>query len=165
METGDRDEALREQLTTLLRGGNAHLSFNEAVQDFPDDAINRWPDRVEYSFWHLVEHLRITQADIIAYLTESDYQERDWPTEYWPPHDRKASRAEWDASVAAFQGDLERLVTIVNDPETDLFGSVPSHDDHTVLREMLIVADHNAYHIGELAILRQGAGVWGRGHE
>jgi hypothetical protein len=161
----DRDHLMRGQLVDLLRGGNAHLPFAEAVADFPAATINVRPPNVDYTFWHLLEHLRITQADILAYLTRADYAAPAWPVEYWPPQDAVATKQDWDESVASFNRDLEAIVAIVADEATDLDGSVPSCAEHTVLREALIVADHNAYHIGEMGILRQVAGAWGPGHE
>ena len=158
------DPQLRDQLITLLRGGNAHLPFNEAVAEFPEEAINVRPPHVDYTFWHLVEHLRITQADILDYLTNADYQEPEWPAEYWPPREEQATASDWARSVAAFQRDLEAIVAIVADEQTDLFAPVPSNEQHSVLREVLIVADHNAYHIGELGILRQIDSAWGPNH-
>jgi hypothetical protein len=160
----DPQHPLREQLVRLLRGGNAHLPFVEAVADFPDEAINRRPPHVDYTFWHLIEHLRITQADILDYLTNPDYQAPEWPAEYWPARDEQATKQDWDASVATFQRDLEAIVAMVAGEHTDLFATVPSHTGHTILREILIVADHNAYHIGELGILRQIEQVWGPRH-
>lgn len=161
----DRDRTLRDHLIGLLRGGHAHMPFAEAVANFPAEAINRRPPRVDYTFWHLIEHLRITQADILAYLTQADYTAPEWPRDYWPAPDATATAREWDASIAAFTRDLEAIVAILDDPATDLFGIVPSNDEHTVVREALIVADHNAYHIGELGILRQIEDLWGEGHE
>jgi hypothetical protein len=160
----DRDRQLRDHLVQLLRGGNAHMPCAEAVAEFPELHINTRPPRVAYTFWHLVEHLRMTQADILAYLTQADYQAPAWPRDYWPALDTRATKLQWDESVAAFLRDLETLVRIVADDGTDLFGTVPSHDEHTVLREILIVADHNAYHIGELGILRQVGQAWSRRH-
>ncbi len=159
-----RDRLLREQLVGLLRGGNAHMPFTEAVTDFPEERINSRPPQVDYTFWHLLEHLRITQADILDYLTNASYEEPEWPREYWPPQDAQATKADWDSSVAAFRQDLEAIAAIVADENTDLLAAVPSNGEHTVLREALIVADHNAYHIGELAILRQVEHAWGPQH-
>ena len=160
----DRDCRLREQLVGLLRGGNAHMGFDAAVADFPAALINARPPNLEYTFWHLLKHLRLAQTDILEYVTTADYRERAWPDDYWPPREARATKAQWDASVAAFRRDLDALVAIVADERTDLFGPVPSHAAHTVLREALIVADHNAYHVGELGILRQVEGAWGPGH-
>lgn len=160
----NRDGRLRDHLVRVLRGGNAHMPFAEAVAEFPEAQINTRPPQVDYTFWHLQEHLRMTQADILAYLTTADYQAPAWPRDYWPARESRATKPEWDASVAAFQRDLEAIISIAADDGTDLFGTVPSHDEHTVLREVLIVADHNAYHIGELGILRQVTKAWSPRH-
>lgn len=158
------DQLSRQQLADLLKHGNAHLPFQEAVADFPIDKINRRPPNVPYSYWHLVEHLRITQRDILNYLRDANYAEPEWPKDYWPASDATTDQAGWDASIAAFEADLAELGATVEDPATDLTASVPSNPEHTVLREILIVADHNAYHVGELAILRQVDGTWGANH-
>jgi hypothetical protein len=160
----DRDRWLRHHLVGVLRGGNAHMPFTEAVAEFPAAQINTRPPQVDYTFWHLLEHLRITQADILAYLKQVDYHTPAWPQDYWPAPETLATTQAWDASVAAFQRDLEAIISIVAEDGTDLFRTVPSNDEHTVLREVLIVADHNAYHIGELGILRQVTKAWSRRH-
>lgn len=156
--------SLRQQIVGLLRGGNAHMPFSEAVADFPEGMINLRPRNVPYSFWHLLEHLRLTQLDIVEYVTSTDYREKEWPREYWPAPDAEATKQQWDETIASFNRDLEQLIGIVSDESTDLFASVPSNSEHNLLREMLIVADHNAYHTGELGILRQAEGAWGPGH-
>jgi hypothetical protein len=157
----DRERALRAQVVALLRGGNAHMGFDEAVANFPERLINERPPNVPYTFWHLIEHLRLCQVDILEYMTRADYREREWPRDYWPAPEATATVEEWDASLAAFRQDLAAIVAIVEDETTDLFAPVPSNPDHNILREALIVADHNAYHIGELAILRQVMEGWG----
>lgn len=159
------DQLTRQQLADLLRNGSAHLSFQEAVADFPVDKINHRPANVPYSYWHLVEHLRITQRDILNYLRDANYVEPAWPKDYWPAPGATTDEAGWAASVASFDADLAELVEMVEDPDTDLTATVPSNDRHTVLREILIVADHNAYHVGELAILRQEDRIWGPSHQ
>ncbi len=138
------------------------MPFAEAVADFPEALVNARPPHVGYTFWHLIEHLRLTQADILAYLTRADYEAPEWPRGYWPAAEARAAKADWDASVAAFRRDLDALVAIVADEATDLLAPVPSNAEHTILREALLVADHNAYHVGELGILRQVERAWGR---
>lgn len=160
----DADSELRAQLVTLLRGGSAHLPFAEAVADFPDGTINARPQNVEYTFWHLIEHLRRTQFDILDYVTNPSYQEPAWPGDYWPAPDAQATRQEWEETISGFERDLDQLIAIVSDEATDLFATVPSSAEHTILREALLVADHNAYHIGELGILRQVEDAWGSSH-
>ena len=156
----DRPDRLRAQVVALLRGGQAHVGFAEAVAAFPAALVNARPPNVGYTFWHLVEHVRRTQADILDYVTNPGYRELAWPDEYWPPPDARATKDDWDRSVAAFERDLEALIAVVEDARTDLFGTVPSGGQHTLLREALLVADHNAYHAGELGILRQAADAW-----
>jgi hypothetical protein len=160
----EHQRLLRAHLVDLLRGGNAHMGFDAAVAEFPEALINARPANVEYTFWHLIEHLRLTQVDLLNYVTDAGYQEPAWPAEYWPARDAQATQADWEASIAAFRQDLDAFVAIIAAEATDLFAGVPSHAEHTFLREALILADHNAYHIGELAILRQVERGWGAGH-
>lgn len=152
------DQLTRQQLADLLNGGNAHRPFQEAVEDFPVDKINHRPANVPYSYWHLVEHLRLTQRDILNYLLDADYEEPFWPKDYWPAPDATTDETGWNASIAG-------LVAIAQDRAADLTSGAPSHPVHTVLREILIVAVRNACHVGELAIPRQGNQLWGASHE
>ena len=159
------DSDLRKHVVYLLEDGGAHMSFMDAVAEFKADDINIKPQNVEYSFYDLVEHLRITQHDILDFCINSEYKELSWPDEYWLPKDKKATKVMWDKSVKAFQKDLEEMIKLVKDPKTDLFAKIPWGDGQTYLREALLVADHNAYHIGELGILRQVAGTWPKNHK
>ena len=168
--TGVQDDAmnvddLRPQLLELLDGVAAHMPFEEAVAEFPDEAINRRPPNVDYTPWHLLEHIRLTQEDILDYVTNPDYKEREWPTEYWPDAAATATRQQFDATITAFLADLAALRALVADPAGDLFAVIPGTPGHTLLREVRIVADHNAYHVGEFAVLRQVMGTWPAGHE
>jgi DinB family protein len=154
------DKALRKQLAELLDGVGAHMPFEEAVADFPDDAINRRPPNVDYGPWQLLEHLRLTQFDILEYVRNPDYEEREWPREYWPEPDAVATRQQFDETIRLFLEDRTALRTILMDPATDLFAVIPGSPGHNLVREIRIDADHNAYHIGEFAILRQVMGTW-----
>src|SRR5690349_21610324 len=107
------DGSLRQQIVALLRGGNAHMPFAEAVADFPEGIINARPRNVPYSFWHLLEHLRLTQLDIVEYVTSADYQDKEWPREYWPAPDAEATKQQWDETIELFNRDLEHLIGIV----------------------------------------------------
>lgn len=156
--------ALRGQLSELLDGVGAHMSFDEAVANFPDEAINRRPPNVDYTPWHLLEHLRLTQADILDYVTNEAYVEPHWPVDYWPDRDATAARSVFDETIRAFRADLAALQALVADPGRDLFAVIAGTPGHTLLREARIDADHNAYHIGEFAILRQVMGTWPAGH-
>ncbi|HEX6800045.1 MAG TPA: DinB family protein [Ktedonobacterales bacterium] len=159
--TGD---ALRDELLTLLTPGNAHMTFEDAVAIFPMAQINTVFPNGTYTPWHLLEHLRITQWDILDFIRNSNYQEIEWPKDYWPPQDQQATPEDWDRTLAAFQADLRALQDLVRDPATDLMAKIPHGTGQTFLREILTVADHNAYHIGEFAIMRQAMGTWGGEH-
>ena len=160
----DSDKIVRQHLSTLLQGKGAHLTFQEAVANFPAEHINTTPPKVPYTPWHLIEHLRLAQWDILEYIRDPDHISPDWPAGYWPDRDTTTDLAGWQTSIDRFQSDLQALQTIVADPATDLYEPIPhGYDGHTILREILIVADHNAYHVGELAILRQVMGTWPKG--
>ena len=158
------DTMLRRELIRLLDGLDARMPFDEAVADFPDKAMNERAPNVEYTPWHIIEHIRLTQADILEYVLGEGYVEKTWPDEYWPPRDAVATRVEWEASIQGFRSDIEALKAVVRDPARDLNAVLPDTPGHTLLREVRIVGDHNAYHIGEFAALRQVMGTWGAGH-
>lgn len=155
------DQSLRNHLLALLEGRGARMPFESAVADFPEMKINTAAPNVPYTFWHLVEHLRITQWDILDYMRNPDYTYIRWPDDYWPPRDQMADLTMWNRSVQQFRDDLEAIRAIVRNPEIDLYAQIPHGEPgHTYLREVLLVADHNAYHIGELGILRQVMSAW-----
>jgi hypothetical protein len=154
------DRVVREQLLHLLRGGNAHLTFDQAVDAFPPASINARARRVGYSPWQLLEHLRLAQWDILEFIRNPAHVSPAWPEGYWPPAHEEADRARWQQTIEAIRADLAALEAIVEDPATDLYADLPHAAGYTVLREILLVADHNAYHIGEFAILRQVMDTW-----
>ncbi len=156
----DAENALRDQLIRLLRGGMAHMTFDEAVADFPLEHINRKPPNVPYTPWHLLEHLRLAQRDILEFITNPHYREPRWPEDYWPPRDKEADAAAWSGTIRAFQEDLQALQALATDPGIDLYAPIAWGEGQIILRELLLVADHNAYHIGEFAILRQVMQTW-----
>jgi hypothetical protein len=154
------DTILRQQLLDLLRGGQAHMSLDHAVADFPVMYINAHPPNVTYTFWHLLEHLRYSQWDILDYIRNPEYKWPSWPVDYWPAPDAQADEAQWNDTLTRFRDDLRALEVMVENPAIDLTAPLPYAPQHTYLRELLLVADHNAYHIGEFAILRQVMGLW-----
>ena len=158
MATGER--AVRDEVLFLLRRGNAHMSFDEAVADFPLERSNERPPHVPYSSWQLLEHLRITQRDILDFIRDPDYRAGAWPDDYWPAPDATTDAAGWARTLADFRADATALAALADDPERDLHAAIPWGDGQTLLRELLVVADHNAYHLGEFAILRQVMGTW-----
>lgn len=156
----DDDDILRTELLAVLDGVGVHMPFDEAVADFPDDAINRRPPNVPYTPWHLLEHLRVTQSDILEYIRNRDYVEIVWPDDYWPARDATATREQFAQTIEGFRADQAALRELAADPATDLFATIPNTPGHTILRELRVVGAHNAYHIGEFAILRQVMGTW-----
>jgi hypothetical protein len=155
------EAAIRTQLVNLLTKQQAHQSLDDAVKNFPAKDYNTRPPNVEYTFWHLLEHLRITQWDILDYCRNPNYQNIQWPRDYWPARDATTDAVGWQRTLDQFHADLDELVTIVKDPKTDLNAPIPhGYDGHNILREILVVADHNAYHIGEFGILRQVVKNW-----
>jgi hypothetical protein len=154
-------EAARRQLIELLEAQGAHLPFEAAVADFPTEAINRpIPDLPAYTPWHLLDHIRYAQWDILEYIRNRAYLEPTWPDNYWPPLEATATREAFDETIASFQRDRTSLREIIEDASTDLFAVIPNTPGHTIFREIRVVGAHNAYHIGEFAILRQVMGSW-----
>lgn len=155
------ESLIRNQLVNLLTIRQAHMSFDDAVKNFPIAHMNTKPSGVEYSFWHLLEHIRIAQWDILDYCRNPDYKHMEWPRDYWPAKETETDQAGWHSTINQFLADRAELVSIIQNPQTDLYAPIPhGTDGHTILREILVVADHNAYHIGEFAILRQVDGIW-----
>ncbi len=151
-------------MLALLRGGQAYSSFDDIVADFPEAAMNVCPPNVPYTPWHLLEHIRITQNDILEFIRDPQYVSPEWPKEYWPARAEKTDRAGWDETLRRFHADMADLQALVKDPATDLTGPIPHAPTYTILREILLVADHNSYHIGEFSILRQVMGTWPANH-
>jgi hypothetical protein len=154
------DQVVREQLLALLDGGNAHMTFEQAVADFPAEHFNTKPANVTYPPWHILEHLRIAQWDILEFIRNPEHVSPSWPAGYWPDPAKTADQDQWDRTISLFLSDLQSLRDIVADPETDLYAPIPHAEDYTIFREILVVSDHTAYHIGEFAVLRQVMGTW-----
>jgi len=154
------DAALRQHLISLLTEGNAHVDFDSAIADLPAALRGKRPDGVDHSPWELLEHLRIAQWDILDFARNPEYQPRDWPKEYWPEAPAPADDAEWEKSVTTFRQDLKEICELVSDKSTDLFAKIPHGEGQTILREALLVADHNAYHLGQLVLVRKLLGSW-----
>ncbi len=149
-----QDEVIREQLLALLRGGNAHMNFDQAVGDFPMEKINAQPPSLPYTPWHLLEHIRRAQRDILDFMRDPAYVSPEWPAGYWPAPGEKADEAAWRRTVEEYRADRRELEKIIKNPATDLTAPMPQGQDYTVLREILVAADHNAYHLGEFGLMR-----------
>ncbi len=158
----DEHKALREHLVALLRGGQAHVTFDDAVGDFPTDLRGTVPEHLPYSAWQLLEHLRITQRDILNFSAPptGGYHPIQWPDDYWPKSSQPPTSHSWDQSIAAIRTDLEHFESLIVKPDADLFKRFRWGDGQTLLREALLIADHTAYHLGELVVLRRLLGVW-----
>ena len=155
-----QDQQLREHLVCLLSGGGAHLDFEAAIAELPVAMLGKRPEAIPHSPWMLVEHMRICQWDILEFSTNANHVSPEFPKGYWPDSDSPPDELAWDASVEKFQSDLKGMKHLVTDSSTDLLALIPHGDGQTILREALLIADHNAYHLGQLVMVRRALGVW-----
>jgi hypothetical protein len=156
------DKELRNQLTHMLSVRQAHMDLEDAAADFPVDQINTRPANCDYTFWHLLEHIRLCQFDILDYIRSDNYRWPTFPDDFWPNASSTANLADWQRALVQFYADRQALVDIINDPGVDLLAPLPNSKEHqhNILREVNVIANHNAYHTGELGILRQILGLW-----
>jgi hypothetical protein len=154
-----RDSALRAHLLELLRGGHAHLDFRKATLGFPEPLRGVRPRGADHSAWELLEHLRIAQWDILEFSRDPKHISPAWPEGYWPQGPAPPTAAAWDHTRRRFTADLKAMEDLVADPDTDLYARIPWGDGQTILREALLVADHNAYHVGQLVMMRKLLGA------
>ena len=154
------DAPVRELLSRLLAWEDAHVGFDAAVSDIPEDFRSRQPAGLPYSPWQLLEHLRRTQRDILEFCRNPNYQELDWPDDYWPPSPAPPSPEVWDESITGFRQDRHALQQLAADTKVDLAARIPHGTGQTYLRELVLVADHSAYHIGQLIAVRRLLGIW-----
>ena len=151
---------LREQVARLFDWEDAHVGFDTAIADIPADVRSKQPSGLPYSPWQLLEHLRRTQRDILEFCRNPSYQELKFPDDYWPSSPAPPSPAAWDESVRQFRQDREALQQLAADPRVDLATRIPHGEGQTYLRELVLAADHAAYHIGELVVARRLLGIW-----
>lgn len=154
-----KDTQLREHLRRLLDWEDAHVGFDTAVDGIPEAARGARPDALPHTPWQLLEHLRRTQRDILDFCVDPGYVEpaMSW---YWPPSAAPDDRHAWERSVQDFRDDRTRFVQLVGDPAVDLFDRIPHGTGQTYLREVVLLADHTAYHVGQLVLVRRALGVW-----
>ena len=161
MATQDpNSKQLREHLLYLLNGGGAHARFDDVVKNWPEDLRSAEPNGLPHSAWMLVDHLRLAQWDIIEFSRNSKHTSPEWPKGYWPKTEAPPSAAAWNKSVQQFRKDLKSMQALVANPKTDLYARIPWGDGQTILREALLLADHNAYHLGQLVNVRRLLGAW-----
>jgi hypothetical protein len=154
------DKLLRDHLVYLLNGGGAHVGFDATLKGIPLEARGKRPARLPYSAWEILEHMRIAQWDILEFSRNPNHQSPQWPEGYWPTKRVPPSQAAWAKSVRNFKEDVDAMCALVAAPATDLYASIPHGDGQTILREALLVADHNAYHLGQLVLVRRLLGAW-----
>ncbi len=150
MDQSINDKALREQIVSLLAGGNAHLSFDDFIKDFPHQKCGERIQGLPYTAWQVLEHMRIAQWDILEFSRDAQHVSPKWPKGYWPEKEDVGSTVKWDETVEKFRYDLKQMEDLVNDPATDLFAKIPHGSGQTILREALLLADHNSNHLGAL---------------
>lgn len=155
-----QDAALRDHLVNLLEGKGAHRDLTYAFRGVPGESRGVRPQGLPYSLWELLEHIRISQWDIVEFSRDRDHQSPDWPTGYWPDHPAPESQEAWDRSLEAVTADRSRMIGLVRDPENELFAPFEWGDGQTLLREALLVADHNAYHTAQVVVVRRLLGLW-----
>jgi hypothetical protein len=155
MDVMDRDEVLREHLIELLDGGKAHLRYDEVVKGWPVEQRGVRPEGSDHSPWEVLEHLRICQRDMLDFSRDEDHESPQWPAGCWPKAQEPPSDEAWDDSVAAFRSDLAAMLKLVEDEAQDLYKPFPWGDGQTLLREAMVIADHNGYHLGELMALKK----------
>jgi hypothetical protein len=158
----DTQKIVRKQLLELLGGGHAHMSFDEAVDRFPMQVINTTPPGSGYTPWRLLEHMRIAQWDILEFVRNPQHVSPPWPVGYWPAEGESADPQKWEQTLQGFRADRQAMQELVANPETDLLGDLPHAPGYTILREVLVMADHNAYHMGEFAMMRETMHTWSR---
>jgi DinB superfamily len=156
----DVDTSLRQHLVGLLEGGHAHATLEDAIADFPPAERGRKPANLPHSAWMLVEHMRIAQWDILEFSRTRKHKSPAWPEGYWPGGGDPPTPAQWDRSLGQFRADRKAMVDLVNNPKTDLFAKIAWGDGQTILREALLVADHNAYHTAQIVDVRRLLGLW-----
>lgn len=155
MAPNNQDDAVRKHVLYLLRGGGAHQSFDELVAGFPADLCGRRLEGLPYTPWQVLEHMRLAQWDILEFSRDPDHISPEFPRGYWPQPDEFGSPALWQQTVEQFRSDLQQMEALVEDPSTDLYAKIPHGDGQTIMREALLIADHNAYHLGVLAVMER----------
>lgn len=155
------DRALREQLAALLQWEDAHAGLDRIVQGVPQDRWAASAPGLPYTLWQLLEHVRLAQHDILDFCRNPNYAELRWPDDYWPPAEAVPTPADVSASLAALREDREALMAMARDTTIDLFARIPHGSGQTYLRELLLVADHTSYHLGQMVVARRALGTWG----
>jgi len=156
----DHDALLRKQLVQLLASGEAHADLEAAIKDLPEELRGKVPAGAEHSAWQLLEHMRIALWDIVEFSRNARHKSPKWPDGYWPNSPEPPNEKAWDEAVEAIRADIKVFAALISDKDTNLYAKIPHGDGQTILREALLAADHNAYHIGQLVLVRRLLGAW-----
>ncbi|MGI6454831.1 MAG: DinB family protein [bacterium] len=151
----DDHQILREQLTVLLRGGKAHATFEDVLPEYPLELQGKKVPGIPYTAWELMEHIRIAQWDIVQYCQNAEHENLNWPHDYWSPRSTPPHENAWAESVQQIIAERDEMIDLINHPHTDLFRPLLQNPRHTVLREALLLADHNSYHLGQMVLIRK----------
>ena len=154
------ERSLRQHILDLLAGGGAHAGFDDVISGLPVKLRGRKARGMPHTAWMLLEHMRIAQRDILEFSRNPKYVSPHWPEDYWPASDAPPGRAAWTASIKKFRQDLKAMQALVRNPKKDLFAKIPWGEGQTILREALLIADHNAYHLAQLVDVRRLLGAW-----
>jgi hypothetical protein len=155
MNNQENNKSLREQLVELLSGGNAHVSFEDLVKDFPAEKCGQRIEGLPYTAWQVLEHMRLAQWDILEFSRDANHVSPKWPEGYWPAAGQSGSVNLWDETISQFRRDLKNMQELLSDPANDLFAKIPHGTGQTLLREALLLADHNSNHLGALILMRR----------
>jgi hypothetical protein len=155
-----KNDPLRDQVAKFLDWGEAHVDFDTAVKGIPTKLRGVRPRGVPYSLWQIVEHIRLAQEDILDFCVNPKYRAKKWPADYWPSAPKPPNSRAWAASVAAVRRDRRKVERLARNSRVDLHAKIPHGKGQTYLREILLVADHEAYHVGEIVLLRRMLGIW-----
>jgi DinB superfamily len=158
--TDAQDRSLRQHVIDLLNGGSAYAKFDDVVPGIPANLRGRKPEGLPHSPWMLLEHMRIAMWDILEFSRNRKHASPKWPEGYWPKKEAPPSAAAWQKSIKTFRAELKEMQDLVKNPKTDLFAKIPWGDGQTVLREALLLADHNAYHLAQIVDARRILGAW-----
>jgi hypothetical protein len=160
LKSTDQRSAVSSVIGRALAWREAHADFDQALDGLAVDLRGRRPPGMPHSPWEIVEHIRIAQHDILDFCRNPHYAEMNWPNDYWPPDPAPSSATAWQASIAAFHRDLKALQDLAVEPELDLFATIPHGSGQNYFRELILIIDHNAYHLGELVAIRRMLGAW-----
>ena len=156
------NHSLRKELTEYLENERTHIAFAKAMRDLPEKLINKKPKGLPYTFWGLLEHVRIAQHDMVEFIQTEEYKKLDWPKDYWPSPKTKATKVMWKQNLTAIEKDLDTLKRIIQDPAVELFAPIPWGHGQTVFREVIQIIDHASHHLGQLILMRRLEGAWKR---